>query len=326
MITIAGAGLAGLATAYELLQRGAQVQIYEQGPGPGTTSVARFAGGMLAPWCERESAEDAVITLGSRACDWWAKITPVHRRGTLVLAPRRDRAELTCFARRTSGHHPVTQTDIGELEPALTGRFAQGLFFKGEAHLDPRRALRDLSRAITDLGGEIHYNSPAPAKIDLNCTGMAAALPGLRPVRGEMAILHCPDVAISRTLRLLHPRMPLYLVPREDQHFMIGGTMIESASNRPPSLRSVAELLSAAFALHPALAEASVVELGAGLRPAFSNNLPRLVDHDGVLHLNGLYRHGFLLAPAMAQRAAQRLLPAQFSEVTDENSGQRHCA
>ncbi|MEP4037409.1 FAD-dependent oxidoreductase [Pseudophaeobacter sp.] len=308
MITIAGAGLAGLATAYELLQRGAEVTLFEQGAGPGAASVARFAGGMLAPYCERESAEEEVITLGSRAFEWWANITPVHRRGTLVVAPRRDRAELTRFARRTRGHQLLEGAEIAELEPALSGRFASGLFFEEEAHLDPRRALRDLSTAVEALGGEIRYDTPAPTRVDLDCTGISAALPKLRPVRGEMVILHCPEVEISRTLRLLHPRIPLYLVPRDDQHFMIGATMVESNSSRPASLRSVTELLSAAFALHPAFGEASVVELGAGLRPAFADNLPRLFEHDGVLHLNGLYRHGFLLAPAMAQRAAARLM------------------
>jgi len=321
MITIAGAGLAGLASAYELLQRGAEVTLFERGAGPGAASVARYAGGMLAPYCERESAEEEVVTLGSRAFAWWAKITPVHRRGTLVVAPRRDRAELIRFARRTRGHQLLEGAEIADLEPALSGRFARGLFFEDEAHLDPRRALRDLSAAVENLGGDIRYDTPAPARVDLDCTGISAALRKLRPVRGEMVILHCPEVEISRTLRLLHPRIPLYLVPRGDRHFMIGATMIESKSPRPTSLRSVTELLSAAFALHPAFGEASVVELGAGLRPAFADNLPRLFERDGVLHLNGLYRHGFLLAPAMAQRAAAMLMPNPAHPPAMERTG-----
>lgn len=321
MIKIAGAGLAGLATAYELLQRGAEVTLFDSGSGPGSTSVARYAGGMLAPFCEGESAEEEVITLGSRASEWWAKITAVHRRGTLVVAPPRDRAELTRFARRTRGHQLLTHAEIADLEPALSGRFATGLFFKEEAHLDPRRALRDLAQVITDMGGQIVYGHPAPKRVDLNCTGMAAALPGLRPVRGEMVILRCPEIDLRRTLRLLHPRIPLYLVPRDDHHVMIGATMIESSSTRAPTLRSVHELLSAAFALHPAFGEASLVELGAGLRPAFADNLPRLIEQDGVLHLNGLYRHGFLLAPEMARRAAAKLMPQPANIFAKERNG-----
>lgn len=305
MITIAGAGLAGLACAWELVQRGAEVTIYERGQGPGTDSVARFAGGMLAPWCERASAEEEVITLGAGAADWWAKVTPVTRRGTLVVAPPRDREELTQFARRTTGYRPVSQADIDKMEPALTGRFGQGLFFEAEAHLDPRKALRDLAAHVQALGVHINFATGAPARVDINCTGTAAdTLPQLRAVRGEMAILHCRDVTITRTLRLLHPRIPLYLVPRGAGMYMVGATMIESSSARAPTVRSLIEMLSAAFTLHPAFAEASVVETGAGLRPAFANNLPQILCQNGTIHLNGLYRHGFLLAPAMAARVA----------------------
>lgn len=322
MITIAGAGLAGLSAAYELARRGAAVRVYDPGHDPLLTSVARYAGGMLAPWCERESAEAEVVTLGAQAAAWWGGITPVHRRGTLVLAPPRDRAELGRFARRTSAYRLLSEAEIAQLEPALAGRFRQGLFFEGEAHLDPRRALRDLIGAVRDLGVELCLGQAAPGHVDLDCTSMAADLPDLRPVRGEMALLQCPEVEITRTLRLLHPRIPLYLVPRGDGLYMIGATMIESSSTRPPTLRSLTEMLSAAFTLHPAFGEASVIETGAGLRPAFPDNLPRLVTHGGRLHLNGLYRHGFLLAPAMAAQAAQHLL----SEMNDENHGQRASA
>lgn len=308
MITIAGAGLAGLASAYELAKRGASVTIFEKSAKPGESSVARFAGGMLAPFCERESAEEDVVTLGVQAADWWSQVTPVTRHGTLVVTPPRDQAELTRFARRTSHFTEVNGHAISELEPALAGRFERGLFFKEEAHLDPRQALADLTGAVQELGVEIQYGRTAPERVNLNCTATASSLPDLRAVRGEMAILHCPEVQLSRVIRLLHPRMPLYLVPRADGLFMIGGTMVESNSDRPPTLRSLTEMLSAAFAIHPAFAEASVVEIGAGLRPAFPDNLPRLVEHDGSLHLNGLYRHGFLLAPALAQQAAQHLL------------------
>ncbi|WP_121060828.1 FAD-dependent oxidoreductase [Chachezhania antarctica] len=311
-LRIAGAGLAGLACGYELARRGAKVVLYERSDAPG--GVARHAGGMLAPWCERESAEEEVITLGAMSADWWEAITQVTRRGTLVLAPRRDRAELSRFARRTTQHRAVTGAEIGSLEPDLAGRFEQGLFFGDEAHLNPRQALTDLAQAIEGLGGEIRLGTQASDDVDIDCTGIASPQSDLRPVRGEMAYLHCPGVAITRTIRLLHPRIPVYLVPRGDGLYMIGATMVESSSARPPTLRSLNELFSAAFALHPAFAEASVTETGAGLRPAFPDNLPRLTHVGGTWHLNGLYRHGFLLAPAMATRLAQHLFPENSHE------------
>ncbi len=305
MITIAGAGIAGLACAYELMRRNIPVTVYETSSDPGTNTCSRFAGGMLAPWCERESAEEQVITLGVGSINWWAQITKITRAGTLVLAPHRDKAELVRFARRTTGYKQVSQSEIAVLEPSLAGRFAQGLFFKDEAHLDPRKALSDLACKVQKMGGRILFDTPAPQNVDVNCTGTAAVnLPDLRPVRGEMAMLYAPEVKITRTLRLLHPRVPLYLVPRGDGIYMVGATMIESSSTRPITLRSLMELLGAAFTLHSGFAEAAVIETGAGLRPAFPDNLPRLINQDGTLYLNGLYRHGFLLAPAMAAKVA----------------------
>jgi glycine oxidase len=54
--------------------------------------------------------------------------------------------------------------------------------------------------------------------------------------------------------------------------------------------------------VHPAFAEARIIEFGAGLRPAFPDNLPRVtIGRDGRIMVNGLYRHGFLIAPALAE-------------------------
>jgi glycine oxidase len=93
-------------------------------------------------------------------------------------------------------------------------------------------------------------------------------------------------------------------VPREDNHFMVGATMIESDATRPVTVRSAMELLNGAYSVHPAFGEASIVEMGVGIRPTYFDNIPQ-VDRDGrMISINGLYRHGFLLAPAMAEKAA----------------------
>ncbi|UWQ92449.1 FAD-dependent oxidoreductase [Rhodobacteraceae bacterium M382] len=322
MITIAGAGVAGLASAWELARRGAQVTVFETGTAPADNPCSWFAGGMLAPWCEGETADAQVVRLGAGAIDWWAQFTPVTRAGTLVVTPPRDRAELTRFALRTQQHRGVTGDDIATLEPALAGRFSDGLFFEDEAHLDPRRALIDLTDAVLAVGVDIRYETPAPAQVDVDCRGMASGVTGLRPIRGEMAIIETKDVQITRTLRLLHPRIPLYLVPRGDGIYMIGATMIESSSWRPITVRSMLELLGAAFTLHPGLGEASVIETGVGLRPAFGDNIPRLSQCGDTTHVNGLYRHGFLLAPALAGQLATQF----FQEPSDADYRERTTA
>lgn len=293
MISVLGQGVAGLCAATALAEAGFAVELIGGGPAP----VSGLAGGMLAPFCEGEAAPEIVVARGAQAVDWWADRVPgVLRRGTLVVAPQRDAAELDRFAGMTRAHGWV---DPGELEPDLAGRFSRGLFFAGEAHLDPLAALDTLRAALVARGVACHDGAPRGRIVD--CRGMGAPLPGLRPVRGEKIDLHAPEVTLSRPVRLLHPRFPCYVVPRGGGHFMLGATMVESGDDRAVTARAAMELLSAAYALNPAFAEAEITSMASGLRPAFADNVPALVRQGEALHLNGLYRHGFLMAPALAR-------------------------
>ncbi|WP_288192444.1 glycine oxidase ThiO [uncultured Phyllobacterium sp.] len=305
-ILVKGAGVAGLTAAHELMARGADVTVFD--PRRDTSSTASwYAGGMLAPYCERESADEQVLELGLKAASWWEAALPgrVVRNGTLVLAPARDAGELDRFASRTSGFAGVGAQELGSLEPDLAGRFRRGLFFRDEAHLDPRRALTALAAKLAASGVRFE-NERDEGKFDriVDCTGYSTAKPDLRGVRGEMLILQTRDIALARPVRLIHPRFPVYIVPRADHLFMVGATMIESDATGPVTARSMMELLNAAYSLHPAFGEAAIIETGVGVRPAYADNFPR-VERDGrVISINGLYRHGFLLAPAMAMQAA----------------------
>lgn len=310
-VLVRGAGVGGLAVAHELAARGASVTVADVRSGL-AGNASWFAGGMLAPWCERESAEERVVTLGAGAIAWWDAALPGHvtHAGTLVVAHGRDVSELKRFSDRTDNHERLAEAAVAALEPDLAGRFRQGLFFAGEAHLDPRRAMQSLVEKLGTMGVVFRFGEEPGSGFDrvIDCTGIASADPQLRGVRGEMLMLRTPDVRLSRPVRLLHPRHPIYIVPRADNHFMVGATMIESDNDGPITTRSAMELLNAAYALHPAFGEAEIVETGAGLRPAYPDNFPRLAERDGVLAVNGFYRHGFLLAPAMAEMAATRLL------------------
>ncbi len=315
MITISGAGVAGLVSAWELSSRGHSVTVYERAASLSHNQCSWFAGGMLAPWCEGETAPLEVERLGQGAANWWSHVTTVKHQGTLVVAHPRDQAELAQFARRTRNHQRLTSDDVAKLEPGLTGRFNQALYFADEAYLDPRQALCDLAAGLQARGVDIRFGTPAPQDVDVDCRGITAPLPDLRPVRGEMILIEAKNVEITRTVRFLHPRHPVYLVPRGNGVYMIGATMIESDAQCPITVQSTLELLGAAYALHPGFGEASVLETGVGLRPAYSDNVPRLTRVGVSVHLNGLYRHGFLLAPALARQLATQF----FSEETNEH-------
>jgi glycine oxidase len=272
-----------------------------------TQATSHWAGGMLAPWCEREASEPVITRLGIRSLDLWREHFPrTPFNGSLVVSHPRDRADFERFARLTSGHRRVDADAVTGLEPSLDGRFRDALFFPEEGHVEPRLVLPELHQRIAAAGGTVAFDSEAkPADIDgivIDCRGLGARgeFPELRGVKGEMIIVESDEIALSRPVRLIHPRWPLYIIPRANHQFMIGATSIEREDDGV-SVRSALELLSAAYAVHPAFGEARIVEIGSGLRPAFPDNLPRIAIHNQRIAVNGLYRHGFLLAPALAE-------------------------
>ena len=146
----------------------------------------------------------------------------------------------------------------------------------------------------------------------------------LRGVRGEVIWLESNDIDITRPTRLLHPRYKIYVVPRGSgcegmdieycneckisqevgsKRYIIGATEIESEDISPLSVRSSMELLSAVFSVNPNFGEARIVNTETNCRPAFRDNLPRIENEEKLTRINGLYRHGYLLAPAIVEKA-----------------------
>jgi glycine oxidase len=307
-VSIIGAGIAGAWHALLFAQAGHDVTLHERSDASLMLSTSHWAGGMLAPYCESEIAEPIISRLGLRALDLWRRELPdTPFNGSLVVAHPRDRNDFERFARLTQGHQRLDAAGIAALEPSLEGRFREGLFFAAEGHVEPRRVLPKLHERIIAAGGTIKFNSDVTAEdvdgLVIDCRGLAARdqQAELRGVKGELILIESDEVTLSRPVRLIHPRWPLYVIPREDHLFMLGATSIE-AEDTGVSVRSALELLSAAYTVHPAFAEARIIEFGSGLRPAFPDNLPRItIARDNRIDVNGLYRHGFLIAPALAE-------------------------
>lgn len=326
-VLVIGAGVAGLCCAIELAEAGASVEIIDKAPRFGEGSCSWFAGGMLAPWCEAMDADPLVTTLGKAALSWWQRRSNSFvSQGSMVVANGRDRSDLRRFARRTIGHQQLDAEGLATREEDLAGRFSEALFFEEEAHIDPRAALQSIRDALQALGVDIthgqryeDYRGVADTIVDCRGMGARAELTDLRGVKGEMLLLRTKELQLRRPIRLLHPRIPLYIVPRGDDLFMVGATMIESDERSRISARSMIELLQGAYALHPAFAEAEVVEIGTEVRPAFPDNLPKIRRRGNRVYLNGLYRHGFLMSPTLAEWTTNVVTRnAYYPEVMDE--------
>ncbi|AGA64098.1 LOW QUALITY PROTEIN: Glycine oxidase ThiO [Liberibacter crescens BT-1] len=326
-VAIVGAGVVGLTAASELLEKGMSITLFEKSNTISVQSSSWQAGGMISAFCESESSNDRLETFGQLAINWWLCHVPETIRsgtGTLVLTLSRDYEELNRFARRTHSYKWLNVDGIASLEPDLSERFSRGLFFYKEAFLNPRKTLVLLAEKIKQRGGFLHLGEEVNPQdlisekkfdviIDARGFFCTPEIPSLRGVRGEMIIIRCPDVFLSHPIRLLHPRSSIYVIPREDNYFMVGASMIESNHQNPITLRSAVELMNTAYALHPAFAEADIIELGVGIRPSFPNNMPKILENGKIFIINGMYRYGFLMAPILAMELSKRL-KVQFYE------------
>ena len=241
-IIVIGAGVAGLTSALELAERGLGVEVVERGRALGEGSCSWMAGGMLAPWCERATTEPEVAEWGAPSIDWWAERFPeTVRQGSLVVAQPRDLPDLTRFAQRTerfdwldADRHRRARARSCRPLPARAVLPRRGPSRSAAGVGAPWRSACRTAGVAIRFGVELAPQD-APADIVVDCRGLAArdALPDLRGVRGEMVVVRSPDVSLQRPVRLLHPRIPLYIVPRGNGLFMIGATMIESERARP---------------------------------------------------------------------------------------------
>lgn len=327
---VLGAGLMGRLLAHALAHIGHRVQVHEAQGEDGQGSAARVAAAMLAPLAESAITEMPVVRMGHHGLTRWPELIaalpePVffQQNGTLVLWHRQDAAEAKRFEGlllRTQDQCPelpptqrLDAQGLQTLQPGMEQRFNQALYLPGEGQLDNRELLASLRQGMAQQGVQVHWNSPAsPDDFQagqsgqpdwvFDCRGLGARQnwSQLRGVRGEVLRLYAPDVDLQRPTRLIHPRYPIYIAPKPNHVFVIGATEIETEDLSAVSVRSTLELLSAAYTVHSGFAEARMLEASTQARPTLVDNLPAIrCLGERALQINGLYRHGFLIAPAM---------------------------
>ena len=331
-IGIAGAGLLGRLLAWRLAHGGHRVTVFDPASGPLERGHAAgwTAAGMLSPWAELECADAHVADLGLRSLVLWGDIVrrlpaPLHfrREGSLLLAHRSDlgaaqRLVGLLQARMPAGCAPrsLTAEQLRALEPAVHGP-THAWLLEGEGQIHTVQAMCSLAEAASRAGVRWRWGTAvgelAPGRIederfdavfDVRGVGARPSLP-VRGVRGEIIWLHAPGIELHRPLRLLHPRSRVYLVPRPDDIVVVGASEVESEDRSPISVRTLLGLLSAAHSVLPELAEARVVHTETNLRPALPDNLPRVEHRPGLTRINGLFRHGWLIAPALVDDALE---------------------
>lgn len=343
-VGIAGAGLLGRLLAWKLLQSGCKVTLFDAGhilDNQKNSAAAFTAAGMIAPLSEAVVSDANVYRMGQYALkkwpEWLAELSDCNlffQRGSLVIAHPQDQSELDQFVSELkfvipdcNSYQQLNHQQIHELEPDLHTQFSNGLLLTEEGHLHNREFLQKLIQELIKLGCEFRENTAVELDaftvktskknesftcvIDCRGVGAKTQLKNLRGVRGETLHVQTSEVHFQRPVRLMHPRYQLYVVPKPDNRFIIGATQIESEDRSPVSLQSSLELSSALYTLSPAFAEARIIEMDSNLRPAFHDNLPHIHIQNGIIRANGLFRHGYLLAPAVVDSIMASLMKSE---------------
>lgn len=167
-VTVIGAGIVGLATAVELLDRGDDVRVIDPDPGSG---ASHHAGGMLAPAAEVQYRQEPLFPLMTESARAYPSLierlaartglpTGHRTEGTLVVA--HDRADAGHLSDLLDYQHArgmaverLTVRQARRLEPALAPRIAGAVSIPGDHQVNPRLLCTALLDALTRGGAEI---------------------------------------------------------------------------------------------------------------------------------------------------------------------------
>lgn len=308
-IAVIGTGVMGLSAALAALKASpSQLTVFTKSE---AKSASRCAGGMLAPYSESDSLDHDLQTLAARySIDYWRDLASKHdvyfkEGGTLVISHQQDMA----YQDRFQTHLPqgtyehVSGNPLRDLEPVLSKKFERALWVYDEAHLNTPNMLSAMKAEI-EANADIRVDEDAdPSEFDLviDARGAYKIENNMRKIKGERILLRCPGLKLNHCLRMMHPRYPIYIVPQGDDQFVVGASMIEDNSDENFTLRSAMELMSAFSSLGGQVLESDIISMDTGFRPTFTDHRPRLIQQDNVITCNGLYRHGFLMAPILAK-------------------------
>lgn len=229
-------------------------------------------------------------------------------------------------------------------EPAIGPATRAALWIRDEAYLDPRVITHVALAAASKVGAEVRGDVEVVSVLveQGRCNGvlgasaenLSARKPGLRvgekiaahnvviaagwrsgeiggvepyaptiPVRGQMVALGTVPGAPRTILRCDLG----YMAPREDGRTVVGSTLERGTAEKHTTPAGVQQILSAGLMMAPALANATILETWAGVRPDSPDHLPIIgpANAEGLFIATGHYRNGMLLAPVTAKYLAE---------------------
>lgn len=319
-IGIAGCGIMGRLLGLELINQGHEVSLFDKNNAD-TSNCSMAAAGMLAPIAELEKCGNIIYEMGLKSLnEHWPRIIAelnadiyFRQLGSLIVSHPKDESELTNFISmldskvKTPVYQQLSENEIAEMEPGLS-KFHRGYYLPTEGQLDNQALMQALQKTLIEKNVKWYWDTKIESMEDLDfdlvfdCRGLGAnSHDDLQAVRGELIWLHAPDVTLNRPIRLMHPRYHLYVAPRPNNLFVVGASEIYAEDYSEISVKTTLELLTAIYYLHPGFAEARIIKTVTHCRPAFPDHLPKIKVTKNCVAINGLYRHGYLIAPTLVE-------------------------
>lgn len=359
-IIIVGAGIIGLATAFELRAAGVEVTLIDPAPSRGASHAAA---GMLAPTAETIWGQNELHRLmAASAKEYPSFIERVYQstgqraayveNSTLVIAAETADLDALLELKKLQealgfSAERLVPSAARKLEPALATNIAGAIYCAQDHQLDPRSLLRILIREFetsivqeTVVGllkdgprtsGVITANGQRIYADQVLLASGLGQIPGvpqlpLRPVYGDILRLQGSRKSplITRTVRGMVHREPVYLVPRADGSLVLGASSREDGQEQV-NVGQLHALLDNARRLVPGIADTTLNEAIVRARPTTPDDRPLIgrVD-DGLVVSTGYSRHGVLLAPLGARITAHLLIDTpQDAKLLEAVSPQR---
>jgi glycine oxidase len=132
----------------------------------------------------------------------------------------------------------------------------------------------------------------------------------IEPARGQMVAIEMPAPAVRH---VLYSRRG-YLVPRLSGYLIAGSTTEHAGYDKRVTAGGVASIIKSAIEVMPCVADQSIIETWAGLRPHAPDDLPILGADprvEGLIYATGHYRNGILLAPITAQAISELIIKGE---------------
>lgn len=327
-VTVVGAGVFGLASAWACARRGARVRVIDR-----TGIAAGCSGGvvgMLSPhaperWNETKEFQfqslvyaeafwrevEAVGGL-STGYDRVGRLQPIETERALELA--RERTENAKQHWQGKAHWRVIEVEgAGDWAPATsTGLLIEDTL---SARLHPRRACEALVAAIRAKGGAVEIGGATDLQGQVIWATGVAGLKELSEakgktvgngVKGQAAVfgLDAGGAPICSAGDVL-------VVPHADGTVAVGSTSEREYTSPDVTDELLEELIARACEVFPLLAAAPVVERWANLRPRAKSRAPMLGAHplhEGQFIANGGFKIGFGMAPGVSEAMADLVL------------------